>query len=325
LIIRPEKQGSTVDVLADVLRVTRVSGRVFCRSEFTAPWAIAFPAGKALAFHLVDRGSCWLRLAGDRRPLALAGGDLVVIPQLRGHVISDAPRTRSVPFDELLSRGGGEPLGTTVVRYGGGGVPTTLVCGVFLPAPGTDHAVLAQMPEVIHIKGDGGRAVPWLESTLRFLTSEAGANRPGAQTITDRLTDVLFIQVLRSWMESLPPNTGGWLGALRDPALATALAQIHRDPAHEWNVSSLARQAGMSRSVFAARFRAVVGEPPLGYVGRWRMQLAANALRDTDESLSEVGASVGFASAVAFNRAFKRAFGIPPGAFRDRAREETSA
>ena len=297
-----------MDVLADVLRVTRLSGKVFCRTELTAPFGVAFPAGENMAaFHVIDRGRCWLRLDGQRAAVPLSSGEVVVINRCIGHQLLDTPTRRSLPFPGLLARTGE----TSVVRHGGGGPATTMVCGLFFSQSGGAQALFSLLPPLLHVKS-GRRLGP----TLKSLAAEVGSQKPGSQALVCRLSDVLFIQVLRAWIEEQPEGAGGWLGALRDGQLARALGHLHQEPASDWTVQRLARLVGMSRSVFAARFKALVGLAPLEYLTRWRMQLAANQLVETNLSLAEVSAQAGYRSAVAFNRAFKRAVGHAPGGYR---------
>src|SRR5207253_4752553 len=205
------------------------------------------------------------------------------------------------------------------VRHGGGGAETALICGSFRFEGSRTHPLLSVLPPLIHIQGDGGassRTTEWLSTTLRFLAAEARHPRPGAETLISRLTDVVFVQALRAWIESQPEGVGGWLGALRDRQIAAALGQIHRQPERDWSVARLASTVGMSRSSFAARFTALVGEAPLAYLTRWRMHLAGELLRGRDLSVSEIAGRVGYESEAAFSKAFKREAGISPGAYR---------
>ncbi len=310
-------RSGTTDVLSDVLGSLRLEGTVFCRSELSAPWGMAIPAGTLAHFHVIERGSCWLRLRGEPRPIALAGGDLVVIPHGQGHTLSDTPHTRPVPLGKLMGgqRGGSCP----VMSYGGGGSETQLVCGAFAFERREAHPLLSLLPPLIHVPGSQGRAVDGLEPALRFLADEARQGRPGAETVISRLTGVIFVQAVRAWTERQPEGQGGWLGALRDRHVGAALGLIHREPGRDWTVAALAAQAGLSRSSFSARFTRLVGEPPLSYLTRWRMHLAAGWLRHEDAALAELAERAGYESEAAFSKAFKRRYGIAPGAYRRRA------
>jgi AraC-like DNA-binding protein len=314
---RPRRIGwraEAADVLTTVMDAVRLRSRIFCRSELRAPWGMSLPASDYAHFHVVERGGAWLRLRGQE-PVALAGGDLVVVPRGTGHTLTDSLATKARPLSEMAGHRGDEG-GCLVMRGGGDGAETQLVCGSFRFERKEAHPLLALLPPVIHLRPEGGHATEWLEATLRFLAWETREARPGTETIVSRLTDVLFVQVLRAWAESLPEGRGGWLGALRDPGVGAALGHIHRSPERAWTNASLALAVGMSRSRFAARFTSLVGEPPLAYLSRWRLETAAGLLQDTALGLAEIAARVGYESEAAFSKAFRRRFGRPPGAYR---------
>jgi len=302
-----------LDVLTDVLNSMRLNSTLYCRSELSAPWGLAFGKTRAATFHVVDRGGGWLRLDGAEAPIALGGGDLIVLPRGCGHYIGsapDAPVLAAIQLDEQI------PIECEVRRYSIDESHTTLLCGLFDFAHDNGHPLLTLLPELLHIRGEDGRAVPWLEATLRFLASEAGSNRPGAETIVRRLADVLFIQSVRAWVEQASVGSRGWLGALRDPQIAAALSAMHRAPAEPWTVEWLASEVAMSRSGFAARFTALVGEAPLQYLTRWRMRTAAQLLQSGTLSMADIAGHVGYESEIAFSKAFKRTIGTSPGAYR---------
>lgn len=302
-----------MDVLTDVLQVLRLTSRVYCRSKLRAPWGLNMPPSRRMAFHVVGNGGAWLRAEGIETLTALAAGDLVVLPHGGGHQLVDDPATLGHALTELRSSGSSCPR----FELGGEGPATTLVCGYFqLDEEGgwDDHPLVPLLPDLIHIKGENGHKVAWLEATLRFLVDEAGSERPGTNTVIQRLTDVLFVQVLRAWLEQ-EGTPSGWLGALRDPQVGRALALLHSDPGQGWTVAALAAEINLSRSAFAARFTSLVGEPPLAYLTRWRMRVAAGLLRE-DVRLAEVAERVGYESESAFSVAFKRERGVSPGQYR---------
>ena len=210
-----------MDVLTDVLGVLNLTSRVYCRSELRAPWGLAMPPARRMAFHVIDRGGAWLRYKEEGELVEVAAGDLVVLPRGNGHQLANHPTALQQPLISLQASSGCPRL-----QLGGSGAATTLVCGYFqlLEEGGWEgHPLVPLLPELIHIRGKAGRKVPWLEVTLRFLADEAGSGRPGTDAVVQRLTDVLFVQVLRAWLEqeeALP----GWLGALRDPQIGRALA-----------------------------------------------------------------------------------------------------
>jgi AraC-like DNA-binding protein len=190
-----------------------------------------------------------------------------------------------------------------------------MVCGSFSFAVPDGLPLLALLPELLRLRGDGAPR-GWLEPTLRMLAEEARQRRAGGTIVTSRLTDVLFVQVVRAWLDAQPAPAGNWLAALRDPRIGAALARIHGRPEHPWSVAELAAEVGMSRSPFAARFAALAGDPPLAYLARWRAQVAARLLRETSLALGAVADRVGYESEAAFSRAFRRAMGVAPGAYR---------
>jgi AraC-like DNA-binding protein len=305
------------DVLSSVIGSLRLRSRVFCRSELRAPWGLSLPASDYAHFHVVERGAAWLRLKGTR-PVALTGGDVVVVPHGTGHTLTDSVGTKAKPLAEMgaeRSRTGG----CTVLRGTGTGPETQLVCGSFRFERREAHPLLTLLPPVIHLRPAQGEASDWLTATLRLLAWETRSGRPGSQAIVSRLTDVIFVQVLRAWVDGLPEGHGGWLGALRDRQVGAALARIHHAPEEPWTNASLAVSVGMSRSRFAARFSTLVGEPPLAYLTRWRMETAAALLGEPGVRLAEVAARVGYESDAAFSKAFRRQFGAPPSVWRRRA------
>jgi AraC-like DNA-binding protein len=310
-------QTDVSDVLTTVMDAVRLRSRVFCRSELKAPWGMALKRSDYAHFHVIERGGAWLRIEGEE-PVALAGGDLVVVPHGTGHTLADSLGTTARPLSEMAGRRASEG-GCVVMRGGGEGAETRLVCGSFRFERREAHPLVELLPPLIHLRPAETPAAEWLEATLRFLAWETREARPGTETIVSRLTDVLFVQVLRAWIESLPEGRGGWMGALRDRQVGAALALVHRAPERDWTNASMAEAVGMSRSRFAARFTALVGEPPLAYVSRWRLETAAGLLQDGALSLAEVAARVGYESEAAFSKAFRRRFGTPPGAYRRRA------
>jgi len=302
-----------MDVLTDVLSSLRISGRLYCRTELSAPWGMLLPPSDLAHFHVIERGSCCLKLTESEEQVSLTAGDLVVIPHGRGHQLADRPETPAVPLGHLVPSHA--PGISPLVRHGGGGAATMMICGGFQFERRESLPLLGLLPPVLHIRGDGGRTVPWLETTLRFLGEEARASRPGAPMLIGRLIDVIFVMVIRSWIESQGEGQG-WLGALRDEHIGAALALIHGSPEQAWTVASLATAVAMSRSAFAARFSALTGEPPLEYLTRLRMHVAAGWLRDGALSIGEIAARIGYGSEAAFSKAFKRRYGMPPGAYR---------
>lgn len=310
--IRPEL-GQHKDVLTDVLQATRMEGVLHCRLELTPPWGVGITHENGASFHVIERGGGWLRLSGGVEPLPLAAGDLIVLPHSVYHELVDSPATPAQPLAEWLS----ERDRYSRVRSNmlDADAPTALICGEFRFDQGGAHPLFSLMPPLIHIKGEHGHAVDWLSTALHFIGDEATAMRPGWEAIVGRMMEILFIMVLRYWIDHHPAGERGWLGALYDPQIAAALGALHQNPADDWTVDKLAAQVHMSRSAFAARFTELVGEPPLTYLTRWRIQLAAFWLRQDDLSLAEIAERAGYTSVFAFSKAFKRLTGISPGAY----------
>jgi AraC-like DNA-binding protein len=313
-----------MDVLTDVLETVRVVAACYGRLEATAPWGIRVRAGEDAKFHVVLEGRARLTVDGVGEPIELSAGDIVALPHGHAHSLLDDPSVTPAldldpsvtpqPLEELLVC---RPRGdNSVLRVGGGGQASTIVSGRFRFEDRKNNPLLSVLPPVITLRGEMGKSVRWLEPTLKFIACEAQSGRPGSQTVIARLADVLFIQIVRGHLASLPVNGSGWLGALADAQIGAALGHIHQNPEQDWTVQSLASKVAMSRSAFASRFMRLVGEPPLSYVTRWRMQKAANMLRDGKQTLAEVAAQVGYDSEAAFSKAFKRAVGSAPGAYR---------
>jgi AraC-like DNA-binding protein len=305
-------QAGPPDALTDVLNSLQLNGRVFSYSEMSAPWALELPPSPFAYFHIVARSGGWLRLKDEKEWRALAGGDLVVIPHGGGHVVGSDTKVKPLTLKQFLrlrDEGG-------LVKHGGGGPVTHLVCGVFQFENGKDNPLISLLPRLIQIGEERAQAAGWLDSTLRQLIHEARYTRPGSQIMVTRLTDLIFVQAVRSWLASQPKDEGGWLGALRDRQIGQALGIMHRDPGQNWSVQLLADQVSMSRSKFAAKFKRLVKESPLAYLSRLRLNIAAALLVDSDLTVGEISHRVGYEAETAFSSAFKKKYGKAPGMYR---------
>lgn len=314
--VRFTQEERALDVLSDVLGLLRLRGQVYCRTELSAPWGLSFTAEQA-QFHVLERGSCLLQLAGTRETTALAEGDLVVLPHGRGHRLLDAPDSRAVPIRVAVGEQREGPL--TPIRYGGGGARTDLICGRFGFDVRLAGSILAGLPPVLHVPGAQGRPVEWLELTVRFLRAEARNATPGRSIALARLVDLLFVETIRHWLATSDARPTGWMGALRDPRIGAALVRMHSQPERAWDVESLAAEVGMSRSSFAQHFGDLLGEPPSKYLTRWRMYLATRLLQVPGTTVAQVAERVGYDSEAAFSRVFKRYMRVAPATFRDEA------
>ena len=300
-----------MDALTEVLSALEVRSSLFCRAELSAPWAVHTRGLESGMFHAVVRGQCWIRPDG-REPIALATGDLALLPRGDPHAMSDTRGRRPRPISQLVSE---DPDACTgLLEIDGGGAPTTLLCGAFEVAESAAYSLAAMLPPVIVVRADRSDVTDWLSASLRLIAAEVDGNREGVGVVLSRMADVLVVHAFRAYIESGEPEIG-WLRGLGDPQIARALAEIHGRPGEPWTADALARKTGMSRSRFFTRFVELVGDRPARYLTRWRMHIAARSLVE-GKTLAEVAANVGYATEAAFARAFKRVIGASPGAYR---------
>ena len=302
----PRKQSNRprqppVDVLSDVLATIRLHGQVYGTLDLLPPWGVSAAPHPAYVFHIVARGEGWFT-AGDRPPIHVSTGDVLLLAPRTAHVLRDAPRSPVIPFTQAIAAN--RPLDDPRAMQ--------IVCGGFHV---DDESVLAALPPVIHTHELASDASPWLAQTVKLLVFEACHGLPGGTTVVGRVCDALFVYVIRSVLAKLP-DTASWLRALVTPNIGEAVRLIHQEPSRAWSVASLASEVGMSRSAFADRFHEVVGDTPMQYLIGWRVRKAASLLRGGEVSIAEVASRVGYQSDVAFAKAFKRAMGMTPGAFR---------
>ncbi|CAM4526556.1 AraC family transcriptional regulator [Corallococcus exiguus] len=307
-----------MDALSQVLSHVRLKNTAWSWSVASAPWGFCLPPAKhSLRFHYVARGSCWLSSGEDSAAVALSGGELAIISQ-GPHSVRDQPSTPVTPFSQLTVRSSAGPVRR--LEFGGGGAQSTMVCGMFAVDERFDVPLLAMLPSVVRITPDAAGAVPSFLQNVKFIAQEIESNRPGSELVLTRMADVIFIQILRAYIESLPEGSTGFLGALRDKSIAAALGLMHQRPEEPWTVQKLAKEVALSRSGFAARFAKLVGEPPLEYLTRLRMQRAAALLRE-GATLSSAAEMTGYASEASFSHAFRQWAGVTPGAYRRQTRD----
>jgi AraC-like DNA-binding protein len=299
-----------VDVLDELVTAERVggaSGRLVAR----APWGLEFDGAGAATFHIVVRGECWLRLDADAEPVPLRAGDVTLLPGSGPFFATDHPDTPTVPFTAVLASQ--DAIGT--VEVGGTGPETMIICGYDIGAY-LRRPVLSALPRLVHLPAAQASRTGALSAATQLVASELDRTGPGALGVTARLVDVLLVYILRAWLEQPGEQTVGWFGAPRDPAIGRALELMHQAPGRRWTVVQLAAAAGLSRSAFARRFAAHAGEPPLTYLTRRRMVMAAALLREGTEPLSVIADRVGYESEFAFARTFRQAYGRSPGRYR---------
>jgi AraC-like DNA-binding protein len=310
------------DPLGEALHFLRMNGAYYCRSELTAPWGLTLPATPGyLWFHVVTSGRMWLETEDEATSIQL--GDLALVPHGEGHVLRSEPGAAAPGILELEREHVSDRY--EILRHGDGGAPTGLICGAVRFEHPAARNLVEILPGTIHIEASSSPRLERIQSVLRLMAVEAGELRPGGEAVITRLGDILVIQAVRAWMESDPAAQRGWLGALRDPQIGRAISLIHREPARDWTVASLAHELAMSRSAFAARFTELVGEPVMSYVARWRMHVAVAALKEEGATVGQLADRLGYRSEAAFSRAFKRVIGVAPGAIKRSAGEQDRA
>ncbi len=323
-----------MDALSEVLGAIRLTGAVFLDMELRAQWSyltapirkiadVLMPdADHVIPYHLVTEGTCYARLL-DGDPVELHAGDLILFPAGDRHVLATASKAalRLKPVDitgaslnKLLKRGE-----IAALRTGRAGGATRIVCGFLACDRRLAEPILLSLPRLLRVSMHDGGTAAWVQSSIRYSVAASTSSRPGSAVVLARLSEVLFAEAIRHYMDELPPGKTGWLAGLRDRYVGRALSLLHEQPAYPWTVDDLARVVGLSRSALGQRFTALIGAPPMQYLTRWRTSLAATQLRESDVSIIRVATEVGYESEAAFNRAFKREFGLPPAAWRKRA------
>jgi AraC-like DNA-binding protein len=321
-----------MDVLSEVLKAVKLETAFFFNAEFSAPWSfrspdscklathIGHPAGRVIVYHLLLKGRAYAEAADMR--LLLREGDIVIFPHGNPHILESGPAPHTVDGERELQRI--LSSGLKVSRMGGGGEVSRFVCGYMVCEPRLSQVFLTGLPVVFKVNIRDDETGQWLEHSIQHSIAQAGASQAGADAVLAKLCETLFVETLRRYITELPGRQTGWLAAARDPELGKALALMHSRTGDPWTIATLAKQAGVSRSVLAERFREYLGEPPVAYLTRWRLQIGAQMLASTNYSVAQIASQVGYESEPAFNRAFKRRFGQPPARYRAQARAGAS-
>jgi len=318
-----------MDPLSDLLRVVRLDGAFFYAVEAAEPWSVETAAAKELSprimpgaehlisYHILTEGRCYAGVVGEEA-VELAPGDVIVFPHGDAYVMSSG---RAIPIGPDVNSSAPARYPHTVLLGDQGPRGASFLCGFLGCDRRPFNPLLAALPRRMHMRGMSNA---WLGGFTRQLTEESSLGRPGSDTVLTRLAELMFIEVLRRYLDELPPGQTGWLAGLRDEVVGRALTLLHGQPGHPWTLADLAREAASSRSSLAKRFMDIVGQPPMQYLAQWRMQVAANLLAQSGAKIATIGAEVGYDSEAAFSRAFKKATGLAPGAWREGRRTARS-
>lgn len=315
-----------MDAFSEILSGVKLSGALFFSAEFSAPWCFASPASKTLApllapgaphlviYHLVIDGAAFVQLP-EGQPIELSPGDIVVLPHGDPHVMTSAPGVAATSLNSaILTKIRSRDL--RPMQAGGGGDSARYVCGYMACDPLLSRPILGGLPPVFKVNIRADRSGRWIESSILHLAEEAASGRVGSDAMLAKLSEALFVDTLRRHVAGLPEQQTGWLAGARDPIVGKSLGLLHSRVAHPWTIADLADEVGISRTALVERFTRYLSEPPMTYLTRWRLQLAARSLQETPRGVAEIAGEVGYESEAAFNRAFKREFGEPPGRYR---------
>ena len=322
-----------MDVLSDVLQTVRLQGALFLNTECREPWCMTVPRGGDIAkllnpsastvviCHTLLEGRCWLQVHGGD-PVALEAGDVVALPHGDAHLIGSGLHHAPVNIDDAVQVKAPE---LRPMRYGGTGDMTVLICGWFAFDEAVPNPLVSGLPRVFRASVGRRPAGPWLQQSIRYALAEAAGGQPGSGAMATRVAESLFVEMLRAYVDSLPPAHPGWLAGLRDPQVGKCLELMHGRPGHPWSVDSLADEVHVSRSVLAQRFNDFVGVPPMQYLKRWRLATAARLLRAERANIGRISDQIGYESETAFSRAFKQEYGVSPGQWRSGVRQGSAS
>jgi len=316
-----------MDALSDVLRVAQLTGGVFLHADFFAPWCIAAriprehcgptlgPASHLIIYHYVIEGELHICVdeAGAEHHI-IRSGEIFILPRNEPHLMGSDLNLPPVLGREVVQPPNGGGLYS--IHHGGNGERTQMICGFLGCARAEANPVITTLPSLLKMNVEQGAASEWIRSTFQYAAEEVAAGRPGSETVLAKLSELLFVETVRRHAENLPESQTGWLAGLREPHVAKALALLHGDLTRRWTVDDLGREIGLSRSALADRFIRLIGVPPMHYLASWRMQVAAQKLRNSSSSLAQVAEMIGYESEAAFSRAFKKEFGTAPATWR---------
>ena len=322
-----------MDALSDLLQVVKLNGALFLDSRFTAPWCVESRSaresggifaglGHIVFFHAITHGQCRVRLRDGGETLQAHAGDLLLLPHDDAHYLGSDLQLAAVTSDTLVQPA--PPGGLMRIDHGGGGAETRFICGFLACDPRLCQPLLDALPHILRIPLAGGAGAGWLLDLLYHAAQSNSTPGPGSASVKAKLAELLFLEAIRRHIAALPAHQTGWLAGLRDPYVGRALNALHERPMHDWSVDELASHAGLSRSALAQRFNELIGVPPMHYLMRWRLRRAAAALQDTRRPIAALAGDCGYESEAAFNRAFKREFGMPPAAWRRQGRRSVA-
>jgi AraC-like DNA-binding protein len=314
-----------MDALSEILRVIKLDSAIYLNGEFSEPWCVATPhsgelahlfskcPGHVIIYHLLCEGCATVHLH-DGTLVRIVAGDLITFPHGHQHMLGGGTRATPVSAQDVLP----DVLqrGLELLRVGGGGGCSRFICGFLVCDPQLSEGFLGGLPPFIRTSIRNDESGRWLENTLRFSVTQAANRDPGAGAMVAKLSEVLFAETLRRYGRDLPEAQTGWLAGARDPEIGKALTLLHHRPTHPWTLAELAHETGLSRTVLSERFRHFLGEPPMTYLTRWRLRLGARALTTTSQSVAQIAFDTAYESEAAFNRAFKREYGVPPARYR---------
>lgn len=313
-----------MDALSDVLAAVRLTSSAFLDARFTAPWCIASQIGPEdcaplgpvpatlIAYHYLVAGEAWIETTGQS-PVRVGAGHIVLLPRNDRHALGSATGLRPAVIDHLIQPPDG--MRPATLQFGGGGGETHIVCG-YLGCDVPDNPLVGSLPPILKVDVCQDAGGDWIGASFQRAAEEFAAGGIGSSTVLSKLAELLFVEAVRRYLATLPADQSGWLAGLRDHIVGRALALLHGRAGHRWTTEDLARQVGLSRSAFAERFTTLIGMPPMRYLAHWRLQLAAVRLRESPRSIAQIAYDIGYESEAAFSRAFKKAFGVTPGAWR---------